>query len=577
VASFSTFKYSRVIAAFAAVLFFFLIAADAVIVSHQRRILSDVQQHNAQNELDLIGTLVREALLKHDYRTVEDFLGQWSKEHDDVLEIRAVTPNRFVLAEYKKPLSTRYPVHIERDVIYEGQNLISLELIKDFTAVERSLDMLTLKLIVGSVLFVAGLGILLWYTMRSTAMKPLEREIAERKKAEKALQRSEEDLKMILDSIHAGVILINPVSHEIVDLNSFAARMIGAPKEQIVGSVCHRFLCPAAEGCCPITDAGEVVDNSERVLINNSGGHIPILKSVVPVSFRGELFLIESFIDISRIKDAEDKLQKLNRELSDSNEGLHEINEDLKNFAYIISHDMRAPLVNIKGFSQELRRSVDEIEPRFQKFLPQLADEDRKKIAPILKKDIPEALTFIATSATRMDSLISAILKLSRAGRRKLNPERLQMEAFVRGILGTFAHQIESHKIAVTLGPLPDLTADRTAMEQIFANLLDNAIKYLDPVRPGTISIAAEFNESESVFHVRDNGRGIAEEDIPRAFEVFRRVGKQDVPGEGMGLAYVKTLVRLLGGRIWCESEHARGSVFSFTIPHDGLMPNKEL
>jgi signal transduction histidine kinase len=109
---------------------------------------------------------------------------------------------------------------------------------------------------------------------------------------------------------------------------------------------------------------------------------------------------------------------------------------------------------------------------------------------------------------------------------------------------------------------------DKTAAEQIFGNLLDNALKYLEPSRPGKMQITAEQNAGETVFTIRDNGRGIAKEDMQKVFELFRRVGRQDVPGEGMGLTYVNTLVRRLGGRLWCESEPGVGSAFKFTIPN---------
>jgi signal transduction histidine kinase len=266
------------------------------------------------------------------------------------------------------------------------------------------------------------------------------------------------------------------------------------------------------------------------------------------------------FRDITGHKQAEARLKSYSEELV-------EINEELKNFAYIVSHDLRAPLVNIKGFSQELDRSLREIEPNFEKHLLMLDEPEKERVAPILKKDIPEALKFIGSSVNRMDNLINAVLKLSRAGRRKLNPEPLQMRDFVQGILNTLAHQIESRNITITVGDLPGIVADRTTMEQIFGNLLDNAIKYLEHGRPGAIAVSAEHGDAEIVFHVRDNGRGIAKEDIPKAFEIFRRVGRQDVPGEGMGLAYVKTLIRNMGGRIWCESQPGAGTTFSFTIP----------
>jgi signal transduction histidine kinase len=201
------------------------------------------------------------------------------------------------------------------------------------------------------------------------------------------------------------------------------------------------------------------------------------------------------------------------------------------------------------------------------KHLPVLDEAEKKRIGPLLKQDIPEALGFIRSSVARMDSQIGAILKLSRAGRRKLSPEPLQMGDLVRGILQTLTHQLESRTVAVTVGALPDLVADRTAMEQIFGNLLDNAVKYLDPGRAGEIAVTAEEGEREVMFHLQDNGRGMAQEDIPKAFEIFRRVGKQDVPGEGMGLAYVKALVRSMGGRIWCESEPGSGTTFSVAVP----------
>jgi signal transduction histidine kinase len=129
-------------------------------------------------------------------------------------------------------------------------------------------------------------------------------------------------------------------------------------------------------------------------------------------------------------------------------------------------------------------------------------------------------------------------------------------------------HQIEGRQAKVTVGDLPSVVADRTAMDQIFSNLLINAVMYLDPHRPGRISVTGERNSKEAIFCVKDNGRGISPDDMQRIFELFRRAGKQDVAGEGMGLAYVRALVRRFGGRIWCESELGEGSTFSFTIPN---------
>jgi signal transduction histidine kinase len=331
-------------------------------------------------------------------------------------------------------------------------------------------------------------------------------------------------------------------------------------KEQIVGSTCNHTLCPAEEGKCPILDRHEKVDRAERILIAKDGKRIPILKTVVPVEIDGEDVLLEAFIDITERKEAEERLKNYSEELK-------QINDEMKNFTYIVSHDLRAPLVNIRGFSDELGRSIQEFTPLLEKYRERIDEGEKKRTEELLKKDIPEALGFIGSSVTRMDALINSILKLSRLGRNELKPELLRTEDVVHTLLKSLAHQIDMHKAEITIGPLPDLVVDKTAAEQIFGNLLDNSLKYLEPARPGKIEVTAEQNAGETTFTIRDNGRGIAKEDALKVFELFRRVGKSDVPGEGMGLTYVKTLVRRLGGRIWCDSELGVGTTFSFTIP----------
>ena len=186
----------------------------------------------------------------------------------------------------------------------------------------------------------------------------------------------------------------------------------------------------------------------------------------------------------------------------------------------------------------------------------------------VLDQDIPEALGFIETSVTRMDHLIRAILHLSRLGHRDLHLESLDMPVLVHGTIQTLAHQVTACQAQVTVDPLPPVTADRTAMEQIMGNLLANAVAYLVPGRPGAIVVTGERHADVTVFAVRDNGRGIAADDIPKVFEPFRRVGRQDVPGEGMGLAYVRMLVRRHEGEIRCHSTLGVGTTFTFSIAH---------
>jgi signal transduction histidine kinase len=166
-----------------------------------------------------------------------------------------------------------------------------------------------------------------------------------------------------------------------------------------------------------------------------------------------------------------------------------------------------------------------------------------------------------------MDHLIGALLRLSRVGYREFHMEELDTRQLLDETLRALAHQIESHKVEMKIGALPRIWSDRTAMEQIFGNLLDNAVKYLDPQRPGRIEVVAEETTEGVAFEVRDNGRGIAEEDMDKVFAPFRRAGPQDIPGEGMGLAYVRALLHRLGGRIECESQPGVGTTIRFVLP----------
>jgi signal transduction histidine kinase len=263
--------------------------------------------------------------------------------------------------------------------------------------------------------------------------------------------------------------------------------------------------------------------------------------------------------DITERKRAQEQRRRYAAELERAN-------KELRDFTYIVSHDLRAPLINLKGFAGELRQALGVVRDVMKIASPYLGEEQRQALTTALQEYVPEALEFIDASATRMDQFIRALLKLSRVGHRDLNLVPLDMNALVEETLQTLAHQIEEGQVRVTVAPLPQVVADRTSMEQIMGNLLSNAINYLDRDRPGEIEISGERGQEETTFRVRDNGRGIAEHDMDKVFALFRRAGKQDKPGEGMGLAYVRALVRRHGGGIWCESELGVGSTFTFTI-----------
>jgi signal transduction histidine kinase len=250
---------------------------------------------------------------------------------------------------------------------------------------------------------------------------------------------------------------------------------------------------------------------------------------------------------------------------------LQEANEEIQKFAYIISHDLRSPLVNIMGFTAELATIRRETS---QALGVEAAPDLPQRPAANIVEEFGEALEFIQQSTTKMDRLISAVLKLARSGQRRFHYEALDMNLIIGEIAGTLKHRLSEQGAEVVIEPLPTLVGDRLAVEQIFSNLLDNAVKYLDDTRLGRIIVRGRAIGRAVILEVEDNGRGIMPDDLTRIFDLFRRGGKQDKPGEGIGLAHLKVLIRRLGGKISCRSEFGVGSVFSVLLPQAEPSPS---
>ena len=252
---------------------------------------------------------------------------------------------------------------------------------------------------------------------------------------------------------------------------------------------------------------------------------------------------------------------------------LREANNEIQRFAYIVSHDLRSPLVNIMGFTSELEQLRNDIFRRIAALAspaPMAADnaelvlegDDRQ-----LSQDFSEALEFIKSSIAKMDRLITAILNLTREGRREFEPVPIDTRELIEAIVTTMAHQASEAKAEIRVAPLPNVVSDRLALEQIFSNLIDNALKYLRPGVPGEITVRGRTKLGSAIFEVSDNGRGIDSKDHQRIFDLFRRAGTQDKPGQGIGLAHVRALVRRLGGTMSVSSELHNGSTFTITLP----------
>jgi len=312
------------------------------------------------------------------------------------------------------------------------------------------------------------------------------------------------------------------------------------------------------------------------------------LSSLVTIAGSGLVvaFAAISIVQLRRSAQARDNAEaalrdaNLNLEatVDERTADLREANDEIQRFAYIVSHDLRSPLINIMGFTSELEELRTDIFKRIAELgrasarspdpgaaaetKPRLDDADEK-----LSRDFSEALSFIKSSIGKMDRLISAILSLTREGRRQFEPVPIDTRQLIEGVVATLAHQASEANARIEVRNLPNLVSDRLALEQIFSNLIDNAIKYLKPGVPGVISVAGRTKLGFGIFEIADNGRGIDPRDHQRIFDLFRRTGTQDKPGQGIGLAHVRALVRRLGGTMSVNSEMNSGSTFTITLP----------
>ena len=258
--------------------------------------------------------------------------------------------------------------------------------------------------------------------------------------------------------------------------------------------------------------------------------------------------------------------QKLAIELQEQKEELSISNAELATISGIACRDFATPINNLRTFTKQLENSIikarESIDPNEMQ-----SSGRRQTLLNELSKQMPATIEMVKTALNDMDRLSNGIRKLSIIDNRSLSFQEIDCVAIVNALLETNRTYIEANQINVTVQKLDSVIADHQSIQDIFRGIIENAIKYLDPNRPGEITISSHRDLTYTTFLIRDNGRGMTEEEQARVFEVFQRGNNVvDISGEGMGMPYVRALVRRHRGIVWFETQPHHGTVFYFTI-----------
>jgi PAS domain S-box-containing protein len=409
----------------------------------------------------------------------------------------------------------------------------------------------------------------------------VSRDLTERRQAEQQLREGEERVRLIVESIvDYAIFMLDPDGY-VVSWNAGARRIKGYEADEIIGRHFSTFYTPdAIERGWPQHELAEAArvgrfeDEGWRVRKDGSR----FWANVIITALRGPDGDLRGYAKITRDmtqrKAHEERISNLSHELARrvgeldaTNRELSQKNAENESFVYSVSHDLRAPLVNLQGFSQELAMTSAALRSVLEK--PGVPDAVRTEADTLLTGEMQESIGFIRQAVRHLGNIIDGLLRLSRVGRVEYESEPVDTGALVSDILGAMHTTIVASGAHIETGPLPVVTGDRNAIGQIFANVVGNALKSFDPERPGVIRISAD-GASPPVFSIRDNGIGIPAAYKPKIFQVFQHVHKSHNRGEGMGLAIVRRIVERHGGRIWFESEPGVGTTFFFTLGPGG-------
>ncbi len=377
-------------------------------------------------------------------------------------------------------------------------------------------------------------------------------DISERRKAEKALQEAEARYRMLFEESPDGVVILDAGTTLPLLFNRAVHSQLGYTAEEFC-----RLRIPdyeAAEG------PEETRAHAERLLLEGrddfetrhrtKGGEVRhVMVTVKSMDFSGRPAFHAIYRDITERKRAEEAIRRLNEELeqrvAERTAELHATNREMESFAHSVSHDLRAPLRAIDGFSEMLvSREAGRL------------DEESSRLLDVIRKN-----------TSRMAELIEAMLALSRVGRAEIRTVPIDMTAMARTVFGEVAGTFGAEAVDFRLADLPQATGDPVLLRQVWANLLANALKYSSRRERPTIEVGSREEAGLTAWYVRDNGAGFDPKYGEKLFRAFQRLhAPSEFPGIGVGLALVNRIVARHGGTVGAEGKVGEGATFWFSL-----------
>jgi PAS domain S-box-containing protein len=375
----------------------------------------------------------------------------------------------------------------------------------------------------------------------------IARDITERKKAEQTLLEN----ARLLDLTQ---VLVRDMDSHIVLWNQGSEKLYGFSREEAVGRISHMLL--KTQFPEPIEAIDEKLKRTGRwegeLVHRRRDGSVLVVASVWVLHRDPQghpLHILEANIDVTQKNAAEQEIRKLNNELEhrvhERTAQLEAANKELEAFTYSVSHDLRAPLRHISGFSRMLGEEV----------------------GAALSPDAQHYLERIQGGTSRMGMLVDDLLNLGRLGRQPLHLQVAELRPIVDALIDELQPESANRQIEWRIGDLPALDCDPGLLKQVFQNLLANALKFTKTRAPAIIEVGQKEEDGKTIIFVRDNGVGFNMKYSDKLFGVFQRLHRQeDFEGTGVGLATAQRIVQKHGGRIWAEAELEKGAAFYFTI-----------